>query len=81
MQFELSGPGSRLDAATFASAMRALDTHATVTLDAANGRLEVLTTAAVAQVQAKLESLDCGVRVLERPVHISGGSTCCGSCG
>lgn len=81
MQFELSGGGSRHDAATFAAAMRSLDPQAAVVLDAANGRLEVLTSASAAQVTLKLQSLDCTAKLLERPVHISGGSTCCGSCG
>lgn len=81
MQFEISGTGSRHDAATFAAAMRSLDSHATVTLDVANGRLEVLTDAPASQVIEKLGTLDCTARLLEKPVHISGGSTCCGSCG
>lgn len=81
MQFEISGTGSNHDAATFAAAMRTLDAHATVTLDAANGRLEVLTSASATQVLDKLQALDCAAKLLERPVHISGGSTCCGSCG
>ncbi|WP_426663063.1 hypothetical protein [Rhodanobacter aciditrophus] len=79
MQFELSTCHN--DAATIAAAMRTLDAHATVTLDAAHGRLEVLTSAAAAQVLDKLQGLGCGARLLEQPVHISGGSTCCGSCG
>lgn len=81
MQFELSGTGSRHDAATFATAMRRLDAHATVTLDAANSRLEVLTSASAEQVAQALQHLECTAKLLERQVHISGGSTCCGSCG
>ena len=79
MQFELSACPH--DAASIAVAMRALDAHATVTLDAAHGRLEVLTQASAAQVLEKLQWLGCAARLLEQPVHISGGSTCCGSCG
>ena len=79
MQFELSA--RHPDAATLASAMRSLDAHATVVLDAAHGRLEVLTSAPAAQVLDKLQGLGCTARLLEQPVHISGGSTCCGSCG
>lgn len=79
MQFELSACPH--DAASIAIAMRTLDAHATVTLDAAHGRLEVLTRASAAQVLEKLQGLRCVARLLEQPVHISGGSTCCGSCG
>lgn len=79
MQFELSA--CHHDAASIASAMRTLDAHATVTLDAAHGRLEVLTQASAAQVLDKLQGLGCAPKLLEQPVHISGGSTCCGSCG
>ena len=79
MQFELSACPH--DAASIAIAMRALDAHATVTLDTAHGRLEVLTRASAAQVLEKLQGLGCGASLLEQPVHISGGSTCCGSCG
>lgn len=78
MQFELSA--CLHDAASTAVAMRTLDAHATVTLDAAHGRLEVLTRAGEAQVLEKLRELGCAARLLEQPVHISGGSTCCGSC-
>ncbi len=79
MQFELSA--CHHDAASIAIAMRTLDAHATVTLDAAHGRLEVLTQASAAQVLDKLQGLGCTAKLLEQPVHISGGSTCCGSCG
>lgn len=79
MQFELLTYPH--DAASIAVAMRTLDTHATVTLDATHGRLEVLTQASAAQVLGKLQGLGCAARLLEQPVHISGGSTCCGSCG
>ena len=79
MQFELSA--CHHDAAGIAGAMRALDAHASVVLDAAHGRLEVLTRATAAQVLDKLRGLGCTARLLEQPVHISGGSTCCGQCG
>lgn len=79
MQFELSACPH--DATGIAIAMRTLDVHATVTLDAAHGRLEVLTQASAEQVLEKLDGLGCRARLLEQPVHISGGSTCCGSCG
>lgn len=79
MQFELSA--GRPDAAALTAALRALDPHATVTLDAAHGRLEVLASASSAQVIDALEKIGCVARPLEKAVHISGGSTCCGHCG
>lgn len=79
MQFELSTRGH--DAAMLAAALRALDPEVRVALDARRGRLEVLSTATGAQVTALLEEVGCVVRPLEKEVHISGGSTCCGHCG
>lgn len=79
MQFELST--RRVDAAALAAAMRALDPHAKVALDAARGRLEVLASATGAQVLDALSRIGCVATPLEQDVHISGGSTCCGHCG
>ena len=66
MQFQISTPEP--DAARLA-------------LDAARGRLEVLTSATAVQVLNVLESIGWVARPLEQEVHISGGSTCCGHCG
>jgi len=79
MQFELS-PGHH-DAASLAAAMHALDPLAKVALDAARGRLEVLANASSAQILDALRKIGCVARPLEKEVHISGGSTCCGHCG
>jgi copper chaperone len=79
MQFELST--CHHDAATITAAMRGLDPDAKVVLDAARGRLEVLASATGAQVLDVLDRIGCVARPLEKDVHISGGSTCCGHCG
>jgi copper chaperone len=79
MQFQLSTPDP--DAARLASALRPIDPDARIALDAARGRLEVLTSATTVQVLNVLESIGWVARPLEQEVHISGGSTCCGHCG
>ncbi|MGN2252485.1 hypothetical protein ACFWZ4_03855 [Frateuria sp. GZRe12] len=79
MQFELST--AHHDAGLLTTAVQALDPHATVVLDAGRGRLEVLASASSAQVLDALLGIGCVARPLEKEVHISGGSTCCGHCG
>ena len=79
MQFQISN--SNPDAARLASALRPVDPDARIALDAARGRLEVLTSATTVQVLNVLESIGWVARPLEQEVHISGGSTCCGHCG
>lgn len=79
MQFELSTPPDP-DTGRLAAALRPLDPEARVALDARRGRLEVLTVASAAQVLTVLESIGWVARPMEQEVHISGGSTCCGSC-
>ena len=78
MQFELSRTP---DAATLAAALRPLDPDAKVALDAAHGRLEVISSASSEQVLAALREAGYAAEPLEREVHVSGGSTCCGGCG
>lgn len=79
MQFELSNADH--DAAALTTALRALDRHAQVVLDAGRGRLEVLASASSAQILDVLQGMGCVAKVLEVDVHLSGGSTCCGHCG
>lgn len=79
MQFELST--HNVDAAALAAAMRALDPHAKVALDAGRGRLEVLASASSVQILDALSRIGCVATPLQQDVHISGGSTCCGHCG
>jgi copper chaperone len=79
MQFEL--PTARPDAASLTAAVRALDPHARVTLDLDRGRMEVLASASIEQILDALARIGCVARPLEKEVHISGGSTCCGHCG
>jgi copper chaperone len=78
MQFELSARD--LDATTLAAARRPLDPDARIALDAARGRLEVISTATAVQVCDALAGIGCAATPLEKDVHISGGSTCCGHC-
>ena len=77
MQFELSAP--RPDASLLAAALRPLDPEVKVVLDQ-RGRLEVMSTATADQVIVALEQMGCVATPLEKDVHISGGSTCCGHC-
>ncbi|WP_424680782.1 hypothetical protein [Frateuria sp. YIM B11624] len=79
MQFELST--AHPDAASLTAAMRALDPQAKVVLDTDRGRLEVLASASGPQILEALARIGCVARPLEKEVHISGGSTCCGHCG
>ncbi len=79
MQFELSTRNP--DPAVLAAAMKPLDPGARIALDAARGRLEVLTSATTVEVLNALESIGWVARPLLQEVHISGGSTCCGHCG
>lgn len=77
MQFQLAA--AHPDAASLTAAMRALDPNAQVALDA--DRLEVLASASREQILGALRNIGCTAKPLEQEVHISGGSTCCGSCG
>jgi copper chaperone len=79
MQYQLST--CHHDAAAFTAALRPLDPNVQIALDAARGRLEVLANATGNQVLDVLRTMDCDAVPLETQVHISGGSTCCGSCG
>ena len=79
MQFDLST--RNLDATMLAIALHPLDPEARIALDAARGRLEILSTATTAEVVDLLQKLGIVVQPLEQDVHISGGSTCCGHCG
>jgi copper chaperone len=60
---------------------RALDPDARIVLDLDRGRMEVLASASGEQILDALARIDCTARPLEKEVHISGGSTCCGHCG
>jgi copper chaperone len=79
MQFDLST--RNLDATMLAIALHPLDPEARIALDAARGRLEILSTATTAEVVDLLQELGIVVQPLEQDAHISGGSTCCGHCG
>lgn len=79
MQFELTARD--FDALSLSAALRPLDPEAKIALDAARGRLEVISSASAEQVQDALRGIGYEARPLEQAVHISGGSTCCGHCG
>jgi hypothetical protein len=79
MQYQLST--CHHDAAAFTTALRPLDPDVQIALDASRGRLEVLANATRNQVLDALRNMGCEAVPLETEVHISGGSTCCGSCG
>lgn len=78
MQFEIS-PTSP-DPTRLANALQGLDPAARIALDTGRGRLEVISTATAAQIQDVLQDIGCVATPLERDVHISGGTTCCGHC-
>ena len=78
MQFELAN--ANLDPVALSGALQQLDPDARVALDSRRGRLEVLSSATVAQVLGALATIGCAATPLEQEVHISGGSTCCGHC-
>ena len=79
MQYQLST--CHHDAAAFTAALRPLDPGVQVALDAARGHLEVLANLTGNQVLDALRNMGCEAVPLQTDVHISGGSTCCGSCG
>lgn len=78
MQFELSTPNP--DQAKLVAVLQSLDSSASIALDAKRNRLEVISTATIAQVQDALQGIGYAAKPLETDVHISGGSTCCGHC-
>lgn len=78
MQFEFSTPD--LDQAKLVAVLQSLDPNASIALDAKRNRLEVISTATIAQVQDALQGIGYAAKPLETDVHISGGSTCCGHC-
>lgn len=78
MQFELSGMP---DAATLATALRAVDPQAKVALDAESGRLDVVSSASNDAILAALRKAGVAAEPAVHELHVSGGSTCCGGCG
>ena len=78
MQFELSARD--LDPASLVATVQSLDPGARIAVDAERSRVDVVSTATVAQVQDALQGIGYVAKPLETEVHISGGSTCCGHC-
>ena len=78
MQFQISGAAP--DASVIAAALRLLDPDVGVTVDSQHGNVEVRSSASSKDVVDALRRLGVSATPLEREVHISGGSTCCGGC-
>lgn len=70
------------DTGAIAAALRALDANVKVTGDIAAGQIDVAAQVTSNQVIAALHEAGYeAIRVSEpRQIHVSGGSTCCGSC-
>lgn len=78
MQFQISS--CHVDTSKLVAAMRPIDPNARITVDSAHDRFEVISSATAEEVQGVLDELGCLVTPLDKEVHISGGSTCCGGC-
>jgi copper chaperone len=80
MLFQVKDLAGATDA--IAAILRALDANARVTGDPAAGQIEVAAQLTSGQVIAALQQAGYEAsRVSEpRQIHVSGGSTCCGSC-
>lgn len=70
------------DTGAIAGVLRALDAHAKVVADAAAGQIEVAAQLTSGQVIAALQQAGYDASRVSEPqqIHVSGGSTCCGSC-
>lgn len=79
MQFQFSG--QMPNASVLAAALRLLDPDVQVVQDQDQLRVEVDSTASPQDVESAFQRLGCDATLLKEKVHISGGSTCCGSCG
>lgn len=74
-------PANKPDTALVTSLLRPIDAQPEVKFDRDHNVLEVISDANAEQVLAVLTKLGCEAQQLETMVHVSGGSTCCGSCG
>ena len=70
------------DTGAIAAILRAHDANATVTGDAAAGQIEVSAQLTSGQVISVLQEGGYEASRVSAPqqIHVSGGSTCCGSC-
>ena len=80
MLFQLSSSAANTDA--IARAMKAHDAFAQVSFDAGTNQVKVPGQLSVKQALAAFKQADTEAsEVLDaKDVHVSGGSTCCGSC-
>ena len=70
------------DTGAIVAALRAHDTGAKVTCDAAAGQIDVSAQLTSGQVIAALQGAGYEASRMSEPqqIHVSGGSDCCGSC-
>lgn len=70
------------DTGAIAAILRAHDANATVAGDTAAGQIDVSAQLTSGQVITALQDAGYEVSRLSEPrqIHVSGGSTCCGSC-
>ncbi|WP_426688196.1 hypothetical protein [Rhodanobacter ginsengiterrae] len=70
------------DTAAIAAILRGLDANAKVSGDAAAGQIDVAAQLTSGQVIAALQAAGYRASRVSEPqqIHVSGGSTCCGSC-
>jgi hypothetical protein len=70
------------DTGAIAAILRAHDANAEVTGDVAEGSIDVSAQLTSAQVITALQDAGCEASRMSEPqrIHVSGGSTCCGSC-
>lgn len=80
MLFQLKNLGT--DTSAIARAMKAQDAFAQVSVDAATNQVKVLgqLTSAQALAAFKAAGYEASPAGEAREAHVSGGSTCCGSC-
>ena len=70
-------------AAAVVRAVQAVDAFADVRIDAAGHRIEIEGRVTDSEARKALQSAGCSVELTDespKPGHVSGGSTCCGSC-
>ncbi|MEO6800322.1 MAG: hypothetical protein ABI178_10330 [Rhodanobacter sp.] len=70
------------DTATLAATLRAHDADARVDLDAVAGQIKVTAQMTSDQIVGALHNAGFEANRVSEPrqIHVSGGSTCCGSC-
>ena len=80
MLFEVKNLAS--DTGAIAAILRTLDANATITGDISAGQIDVSARLTSGQVITALQEAGYQASRISEPrqIHVSGGSTCCGSC-